>query len=291
MYQSAYAAPPPYPGYPATTTIANGPSLGCNNTGTTNDTWVCGFDVLTTVTFKVDGRFAGTAEADSNGCVLIVLTFEKGKVSVDDNPFVPVRAGTNYVIALGFKTSKGHRERVGLRIPFVIPNGTSIRCATSPSGPPSTVTSTTFSTGPSGPPTTLFPRRPRGYKIYTTTTRYYPTTLARMLEVPLGESPNKVILESSLLAAVLAAVLSAGALGSIWGSGGTAPAGPSSSDGPASPPSGGDAGGAAAPSGEAPAAPPPPETVAAPTAPSTPAATPRPSAFQRPAPGTTGGGP
>jgi hypothetical protein len=38
-------------------------------------------------------------------------------------------------------------------------------------------------------------------------------------------SPNRVILVTSLLAAVLAAVLSAGALGAMWSSGGSSPPG------------------------------------------------------------------
>ncbi len=292
LYQSAYAAtPPPYPGYPATPSIPNGPSLGCNPTGTDNATWVCGFNVLTKVTFKVDGRNAGSAEADSNGCVLVVVTFLAGKVSVNGNAPVPVHAGRNFLIVEGFKlTSHDVEQRVGLRLPFVIPNGTSVKCATTPpTVPPVTQPTTQPTTGPSsqGSTTTLFPRRPPGLMIYTTTTRFYPTTLAKVFETPLALSPNKVILESSLLAAVLAAVLSAGALGSIWASGEDGPVGGAAGGTDGGDPPGGGEGDVAA------AGPPPaasaPSSGPVTAAPSTPASSAG-SAFERPpAPPPTGG--
>ena len=290
MYQTAYAAPPPYPGPPATPTISNGPTLGCNPTGTTNSTWVCGFDVLTGITFRVDGRAAGTSQADSNGCVLVVITFESHKVSINGNAFVPVHAGTNYVIVLGHRTKDGQRERVGLRLPFTVPNGTTIRCEVTPPTVPPPTTSTTTSGGSTGPPGTLPPRRPKGYPVVTTSTLYNPTTLAKALEVPLAQSPNAVLQEAALLAAVLAAVLSAGALGSIWtsGEGGAAGGAPSPvDDGPAGPAGEGPAGDAVpAPEAPAPAAPAPAGGVSA----SSTAATRPQSAFRRPAAPSAGGG-
>ena len=39
---------PPTPARPALPGIPNGPSLGCNPTGTTSETWVCGFNALST---------------------------------------------------------------------------------------------------------------------------------------------------------------------------------------------------------------------------------------------------
>jgi hypothetical protein len=204
MYQSAYAAvPPPYPGPPGLPGIPNGPTLGCNNTGSSNATWVCGFNPLTTITFKVDGRAAGTSEAMSSGCVLVVVTFLSGEVQIDGNAPVPVKPGTNYLIVEGEKTSSSGSQLVGLRLPFQTPKGSNSVCVTTPTPPTSSV-----STLPKHP-TTSFPRE-------TTTHPFYPTTLAKVLETPLVISPNKVIIESSLLAGVLAAALSAGALGAMW---------------------------------------------------------------------------
>jgi hypothetical protein len=203
MYQSAYAAvPPPYPGPPGLPGIPPGPTLGCNNPDTSNVTWVCGFNPLTTITFKVDGRNAGTSEAGSSGCVLVVVTFLAGEVQVDGNAPVPVKPGTNYLIVEGEKTSSAGNQLVGLRLPFRTPTGTGTLCV------PTTTTSSTFVVPPKHP--TTFPRE-------TTTHPFSPTTLAKVLETPLVISPNKVIIESSLLAGVLAAALSAGALGAMWG--------------------------------------------------------------------------
>jgi hypothetical protein len=207
LYQSAYAAEPPYPGTPALPGIPNGPTLGCNNPNSTNQTWVCGFNPLSTITFLVDGRFAGTAESYSTGCVFVVVTFLNGEVQVDGNAPVPVKAGKNYLTVEGHVTKKAGTELVGRRLPFRTPTGSGSLCVVSPITPP---TSTSFSTFPPHSTTTSSP-------IETTMHGFYPTTLAKVLETPLVISPNKVILESSLLAGVLAAVLSAGALGAMWG--------------------------------------------------------------------------
>lgn len=220
LYQSAYAATsdPPYPGSTATPGITNGPSLGCNPTGTTNETWVCGFNAVTSTSFKVNGQAAGSYQADSHGCVLIVLTFSGGEVSVNNNKSVPTHAGTNTLVIEGHKTTSSGTYVVGLRISFMVPHGNSKLCVTSSA---TTTTTGEATTVPSGSSTTI----PHHRTVFTTSTRIMPTTLAKALETPLQISPNKVILESSLLAAVLAALLSAGALGSMWASGAEAPIG------------------------------------------------------------------
>ena len=107
LYQFAYAAAPPYPGHPGTPGIPNGPSLACNDDNTSNQTWVGGFNDLSTATFKVDGRFAGTSQADSNGSVFVLITFLNGVVSIDGNSEVPDRAGVNYLIVEGKRTIRG----------------------------------------------------------------------------------------------------------------------------------------------------------------------------------------
>ena len=226
LYNSAYAAAlasPPYPGSIALPGIASGPKLGCTPTGTTKQTWVCGFDALTSTTFTVNGRAAGGYQADSNGCVLITLSFSLGEVSVNNNAPVPTHVGTNYLVIKGHKTTSSGTYVVGLRVSFLVPQGTAQQCVTSPA-------TTSFS----GATTTSIKRPKRPFPLFTTSTRFMPTTLAKVIETPLEISPNKVILETSLMAAVLAAILSAGALGSIWnaeaggaaeGGGGPAPSG------------------------------------------------------------------
>jgi len=211
LYNAAYAAAePPYPGSPALPGIPLGPKLGCLPTGTSKTTWVCGFNARSHTTFKVNGRAAGGYQADTNGCVLITLTFVNGEVSVNGNAPVPIRAGTNYLIIQGRKTTPTGTYVVGLRMAFTIPHGNAQSCVP--------VTTSTF------PPSTSTLVRPRFPRI-TTSTHFQPTTLAKVIETPLEISPNKVILESSLMAAVLAAMLSAGALGSIWNAEGSAATG------------------------------------------------------------------
>jgi hypothetical protein len=249
MYNSAYAATlgePPYPGSPALPGIPNGPKLGCTPTGTAKETWVCGFNDLSNTTFYVNGQKAGGYQADSNGCVLLVLTFSLGSVQVNGNAPVRTRVGTNFLIIKGHKTTKTGTYVVGLRVAFQVPEGNARSCVTSPvttTTTPGEVTSTTAQATSTTLKRTRFPH-------FTTSTRRNPTTLAKVIETPLAISPNKVILEASLLAAVLAALLSAGALGSIWASegdaapseGGAGPAGPgaegegSTGGGPDAPP-------------------------------------------------------
>ncbi len=263
LYNSAYAATlgePPYPGSPALPGIPNGPKLGCQPVGSAKQTWVCGFNALSNTTFEVNGEKAGGYQADSNGCVLLVLNFGLGTVEVNGNAPVRTRAGTNYLIIQGHKTTKTGTYVVGLRFAFVVPHGTAQSCITGPAttttSSPLSTTSTSSSTATS---TTL--KRPR-FPRFTTSTRFNPTTLAKVIETPLEISPNKVILETSLLAAVLAAILSAGALGSIWaaeGDEGTAP------DGGSPPPGEGGAPGSGGP--DAPPVPPvAPEPAGAPGA-------------------------
>lgn len=292
LYNSAYAATlgePPYPGSPALPGIPNGPKLGCSPTGTASETWVCGFNALSNATFEVNGQKAGSYQADSNGCVLLVLTFSLGSVEVNGNAPVKTRAGTNYLIIKGHKTTKTGTYVVGLRVAFEVPHGNARTCVTGPGTTTTTSSfSTTTSTSSSTTSTTL--KRPR-FPRFTTSTRNNPTTLAKVIETPLEISPNKVILETSLLAAVLAAILSAGALGSIWSSEGDG----APSDGEIPPPSG-DAGAAAA--GGTPDAPPEPPTSPAPGGPTgtggsgEAVAPPASSAFSRTrlGPGTGGGG-
>ena len=213
LYQSAYAAvPPPYPGPIALPNIGPGPFLGCNPTGTTNATWVCGFNAMSGVTFKVDGRAAGTGRALSTGCVLVTLTFSLGEVQINGNRPVPVHVGYNTLTVLGHKTTSNGTGVVGLRLRFQIPVGTNRSCVITP---PTSVPTTTPTSVPTSSSTSTTFRVPR----ITTSTHFMPTTLAKAIESPLQISPNKVILETSLLAAVLAAVLSAGALGSLWAAG------------------------------------------------------------------------
>jgi hypothetical protein len=210
LYNSAYAATlgePPYPGSPALPGIPNGPKLGCNPTGTSNETWVCGFNALSNTTFQVNGQKAGGYQADSNGCVLLVLTFSLGSVSVNGNAPVRTRVGANYLVIEGHKTTKTGTYVVGLRVEFEVPHGNARSCVTGP------VTTTVPTTSPTS--VTSSTVKPLRFPRFTTSTRRNPTTLAKVIETPLEISPNKVILETSLLAAVLAAVLSAGALGSI----------------------------------------------------------------------------
>jgi len=267
LYNSAYAAAlasPPYPGSIALPGIASGPKLGCTPTGTTKQTWVCGFDALTSTTFTVNGRAAGGYQADSNGCVLITLSFSLGEVSVNNNAPVPTHVGTNYLVIKGHKTTSSGTYVVGLRVSFLVPQGTAQQCVTSPA---TTSTTSGFpTTSFSGATTTSIKRPKRPFPLFTTSTRFMPTTLAKVIETPLEISPNKVILETSLMAAVLAAILSAGALGSIWNAeaGGAAEGG----GGPAPPAAGGEGGGPA-PSGEGGAGPGggAPEAPAAPEAP------------------------
>jgi hypothetical protein len=217
LYQSAYAAAvePPYPGSPATPSISNGPPFGCAPTGTSNATFVCGFNALSSVTFTVNGRAAGTGQADSNGCVLVTVSFSLGKVSVDDNAPVPTHVGTNYVVVKGKKTNaSGVTYTVGLRISFLVPHGNDRSCVAGVTTLPTTGPTSPPTTPPTGVSTSFRP--PSHRQVFTTSTRFNPTTLAKVIETPLQISPNRVILVSSLLAAVLAAVLSAGALGSLW---------------------------------------------------------------------------
>jgi hypothetical protein len=262
MYNSAYASTlgePPYPGSPALPGIPNGPKLGCTPTGTTSETWVCGFNALSNTTFLVNGQKAGGYQADSNGCVLLVLTFSLGSVQVNGNAPAKTRVGINYLIIQGHKTTKTGTYNVGLRVAFQVPHGNDRRCVTSP------VTTTTFPSTTSTVSVTSTLKRPR-FPRFTTSTRRNPTTLAKVIETPLEISPNKVILESSLMAAVLAAILSAGALGSIWASeGDDGAAGAGGTDPP------GDAGGAPADGAPADGGPPtPPEPPSSPEPPSTP---------------------
>lgn len=264
LYNSAYAATlgePPYPGSPALPGIPNGPKLGCSPTGTASETWVCGFNALSNTTFEVNGEKAGGYQADSNGCVLLVLTFNLGSVQVNGNASVRTRAGTNYLIIKGHKTTKTGTYVVGLRVAFQVPHGNARTCVTGPAVTTTTSPfSTTSSTSSTATSTTL--KRPR-FPRFTTSTRNNPTTLAKAIETPLEISPNKVILETSLLAAVLAAILSAGALGSIW-----AAEGGGGHDGEGGAPSAGEGG--AGPAGGAPDAPPAPTPP--PAAPAPPAA-------------------
>jgi hypothetical protein len=216
LFQVAYAAEPPYPGPPGLPGIPPGPSLGCNPAGTTNATWICGFDPLSTVTFKVNGHYAGTAQADSNGCVLVVVTFLHGQVSVSGNAPVATRHGKNYLIVVGTRTHNGVKQEVGRRLAFSTPAAGTNSCR-SHTSPPPVPPPTSFPIGggttiPPRPTTTLFP-------VVTTAHGYTPTTLAWVIKTPLSDSPNRVILESSLIAAVLAAALAAGALGAIWSGG------------------------------------------------------------------------
>jgi hypothetical protein len=263
MYNSAYAATlgePPYPGSPALPGIPNGPKLGCTPVGTTSETWVCGFNALSNTTFLVNGEKAGGYQADSNGCVLLVLTFSLGSVQVNGNAPVKTRVGTNYLIIQGHKTTKTGTYNVGLRVAFQVPHGNDRRCVT---GPVTTTTTSSFPTTSSTVSVTSSTlKRPR-FPHFTTSTRHNPTTLAKVIETPLEISPNKVILESSLMAAVLAAILSAGALGSIWAS-----EGDEGAAGAGATPAPGDGGGA--PAGGAPEAPTAPPS--APEPPSAPAA-------------------
>lgn len=224
-----------YPGPPAGYNITPGPPLGCTPIGATNQTWAHGFNALSTVTFKVDGRLAGASEADSNGEVLIVISFLPGHVQVNDNSPVRDRRGVNYLIAEGKRDDRGVERTVGLRFKFETPTGTRNVCVTKPVVPPPTLPPTTL------PPTvTTLPRRPHHRPpVETTLHGFYPTTLAEVLRRPLAISPNRVIEETSLLAAVLAAALCAGALGTLFtGGDGLAPAGTSGSAGGAGPSSG-----------------------------------------------------
>jgi hypothetical protein len=248
---------------------------------------VCGFNALSTVTFKVNGHDAGTAQADSNGCVQVVVSFYRGKVSVNANAPIKVHAGLNFLIVEGHKTSGGVTQVVGLKLPFSTPPPGHRVC---PAQRPQPTVPTSLQTPPptGGAPTSIPGRlTTTTFPVRTTIHGYYPTTLAKALETPLEISPNKVILESSLLAAVLAAVLSAGALGAIWsagegeagaaavGAGAGAAAGAGEGETPGEP------GGSGAPP------PPPPPGPAAPAGGGAAAAPPgaqEPSAFQRTAP-------
>lgn len=247
LSQNAYAQSQfGYPGNPATPGIPTGPSLGCTPSGASNASWVCGFNPLTTVKFLVDGHLAGTATSDSNGCVLVVISFLPGEVQIDANAPVHVRHGQNFVTIVGHKTVTGGTVKVGLRLPFSTPISNNNACVVSP-------------TGPTGPPTSGTVTRPTSstFAVRTTIHGFTPTTLAKVIETPLVISPNRVIMETSLLAAVLAAVLSAGALGAMWSSGGSAPAGAAggagagtpAGAGPPSGTSGSDASGGADPGG------------------------------------------
>ncbi|HEV3212705.1 MAG TPA: hypothetical protein VGZ03_04840 [Acidimicrobiales bacterium] len=260
LYNSAYAAATgPYPGSIALPGIPNGPRLGCTPTSTAHQTWVCGFNQLSNTHFLVNGRDAGGFQADSNGCVLLTLYFSQGEVSVNNNKPVATHVGINYLIIKGHKTTATGTVVVGLRIAFQVPHGTAQRCKGRPVGPPTT--STTQRTGPpTSSSTTTFPKRHR-FPRFTTTTNSNPTTLAKVIETPLEISPNRVILMTSLLSAVLAALLSAGALGSIWNAEATAatagatsgPAAPDDAGGPSAP---GDGGGPSSPGeGDGPSSP------------------------------------
>jgi hypothetical protein len=283
LNQNAYAQVQfGYPGNPATPTIPTGPSLGCSPTGASNASYVCGFNPLSTVKFLVDGRVAGTATADSNGCVLVAITFLKGVVQIDGNAQVPVRHGENYVTILGHKSESGGDVKVGLRLPFSTPVGDSNTCVISP-------------TGPTGPTSSLTRPTSSTFPIETTAHGYNPTTLPKSIETPLVLSPNRVILATSLLAAVLAAVLSAGAVGALWSSGGSAPASAvgvaNAGASPPDQPAGGSGGtnGSGAPDPAGPSVPTgPPEGVSAPVRPVTVAR--GTSAFTRPDVGDAGGG-
>jgi len=293
LNQNAYAQTQfGYPGNPATPTIPTGPTLGCTPPGASNASWVCGFNPLTAVKFTVDGHFAGTYTADSNGCVEVVITFLAGEVQINGNAPVRVRHGQNYVTILGHKTESGAKVRVGLRLPFSTPVGDNNLCVISP-------------TGPSGPSSTLTRPTSSSFPIETTAHGFYPTTLPKAIETPLVISPNRVILVTSLLAAVLAAVLSAGALGAMWSSGGSSPPGaagassagatpgePPSGSGGSGGPSGPEPGGPSGPSGPEPAAPGgpsgPAESASGPA--STTGVGRGTSAFTRPDVGTGGGG-
>jgi hypothetical protein len=222
LYNSAYAAEPPYPGSPALPGIPNGPKIGCTPTGSSHQTWVCGFNAVSKTTFKVNGRAAGSYQADSNGCVLVNLYFSLGEVSVNGNPSVPTHVGINYLIIRGHKTTATGTYVVGLRLAFQVPPGNARRCKVTPIPPPTTPPTVV----PTVPPTSSvsIPKRPPRLPRITTSTRFNPTTLAKVIETPLEISPNRVILMTSLLAAVFAAVVSAGALGSIWNAEGSAAA-------------------------------------------------------------------
>ena len=293
LNQNAYAQTQfGYPGNPATPSIPTGPSLGCTPSGMSNASWVCGFNPGTTVKFLVDGRVAGTATSDANGCVLVAITFLAGEVQIDGNAPVPVRHGGNYVTILGHKTESGADVTVGLRLPFSTPRGDNNACVVSSSGPPSTGT--------------VFPTRPTSstLPIETTAHGFSPSTLAKSIETPLVISPNRVILATSLLAAVLAAILSAGALGAMWTSGGAAGSSPVGASGagttppPGEPPTG--PGGTGGSSGPGPGGPSGPSGPSAPSGPSPDSVTSAPSsapsvargtsAFTRPDVGSTGGG-
>jgi hypothetical protein len=280
LNQNAYAQSQfGYPGNPATPSIPTGPSLGCTPSGMSNASWVCGFNPLTTVKFLVDGRGAGAAQSDSNGCVLVVITFLAGEVQIDNNAPVPVRHGQNFVTIVGHKSESAGLTKVGLRLPFSTPVGDNNQCAATPSGPGS---GTSF---PTRPTSSTFP-------IETTAHGFYPTTLAKAIETPLIISPNRVILVTSLLAAVLAAMLSAGALGAMWSAGGSAreSTGAAITAGAASPAAGPpDGTGAPGPSAPEPGGPPGPG--GAPDAPSSaPSVARQTSAFSRPDASELGGG-
>ena len=293
LYQSAYAATLQQPGYPGSIALpgtSNGPPLGCTPTGTSNQTWACGFNANSQVSFTVNGVAAGKASVQSTGCILVILTFSPGEVSVNFNTPVATHVGWNAIVVQGHKTTNGATATIGVRFRFQVPHGNSQSCVVTPVGPTTPTTKPTGTTGTTGStPTTL--HRP-GFPLFTTSTRYLPTTLAKAIESPLQISPNKVILETSLLAAVLAAVLSAGALGSLWAAG--------ARDVPAAAAAGAAAGGDDAGDGDTPPpAPPPPAPPSAPSAPSAPGGgagagaptvTRGTNAFSRPRPTTPSGG-
>ncbi len=280
LYQQAYASNP-YPGPIALPGIPPGPPLGCNNPNTSNYSWLPGFDVLSTVHFRVDGRPAGTALATSEGAVVFLLTFEPGTVAVNGNPPVADHPGDNTLTVFGTRTVKGRAETVGIVRHFTTPTTPGGRCAPTTTIPPSS--SSTSSTSL---------RTTTSLRTVTTHHRFYPTTLAKVTETPLVISPNKVIMETSLIAGVLGAALSVGALGAMWSGNGrglapeaAAPPGdtapPSSPPTPEPPPPS-----APEPPPAAPVAPPAPEPEPAPAPTPTPTPDPGPvpptSAFSRP---------
>lgn len=271
LYQQAYATAPGYPGSIALPGIPPGPPLGCNNPSSDNSSWVSGFDILSTVHFRVDGKAAGTAIADADGAVIFLLAFEPGSVQVNTNPPVADRPGENTLTVVGTRTVKGRAETVGVVRHFTTPSTPNGRCTTTTTVPVST---------PTTPPTSS---KSTTTLLRTVTTRhpFYPTTLAKVTETPLVISPNKVIMETSLIAGVLGAALSVGALGALWGGNGREMV----RDAPAST------------DGEGPAAPPaPPEPPAPPTTPEAPSSPapptpPEPTPPEPAAPSTPGGPP
>ena len=205
---------PPYPGSPALPGIPNGPDARLQPDRHDDQTWVCGFNALSTHVLRGERRQGGHLPGG-----LERLRPRRSSRSARRGAGQRQRAGPHSGRdELPDRQGAQDDERAA---PASSACASRSRCRTATPGPASPACrdddhppiSTTSSTSSTATPTTL---SGHGSPEFTTSTRYYPTTLAKAIETPLEISPNKVILESSLLAAVLAAVLSAGALGSIW---------------------------------------------------------------------------